>query len=88
MTIREEMNELYPDILIMDGYDDALIGVGERCGSEPIAVYDTDKIIKINMSQGMTEEEALEYFDFNQLGAYVGTGTPMFIHRVDYDTEV
>jgi hypothetical protein len=30
---------------------------------------------------GMTEEEALEYFHFNVVGAYVGKFTPVFITR-------
>ena len=28
----------------------------------------------------MTEEEALEYFDYNVQGAWVGEGTPIFVY--------
>jgi len=31
---------------------------------------------------GMSYEEAIEYFDFNVTGAYVGEHTPMFIYHV------
>jgi hypothetical protein len=31
----------------------------------------------------MTYEEAVEYHEFNQLGAYVGERTPVFIHRIE-----
>jgi hypothetical protein len=31
---------------------------------------------------GMTEEEAFEYLEFNTLGAWVGEETPMFVHPV------
>lgn len=42
------------------------------------ALYDTDKCIAVLMRQGMSVEDAIEYFDFNVIGAYVGEGTPMF----------
>jgi hypothetical protein len=28
---------------------------------------------------GMTEEEAIEFFEFNVVGAYVGGGTPVYV---------
>jgi hypothetical protein len=31
------------------------------------------------IADGMTEEEAVEYFDFNQIGAWVGDRTPCFL---------
>lgn len=81
MNIDDIVDELYPDInmLRMDGYDDCIIGIVERCTMEPIICYDVDKVIKKNMQFGMTEEEAVEYYSHNQLGAWVGTGTPCFL---------
>ena len=29
----------------------------------------------------MTEEEAIEYFDYNVIGSWVGEDTPIFIHK-------
>ena len=29
---------------------------------------------------GMTEEDAVEYFDYNVQGAWVGEGTPIFLY--------
>ena len=34
-------------ILLADGFEEALIGVGRRCGKPDIAVYDTDKCIDL-----------------------------------------
>jgi hypothetical protein len=31
------------------------------------------------VNDGMTEEEAEEYFNFNQLGAWIGENTPCFL---------
>ena len=45
-----------------------------------MAVYDVDKCIDIlKETSGMTQQEALEWFEFNTLGAYVGEYTPRFI---------
>lgn len=66
-----------------DGFEDALIGfawpqaTGAKC-----AVYDRNKCIEILMDRdGMTEEDANEYFDFNVAGAYVGEHTPFYVDR-------
>jgi hypothetical protein len=41
-------------------------------------VYSTKKCIEI-LARDMGEENAVEYFDFNVAGAYVGPQTPIFI---------
>ena len=33
----------YPDVLIADGFDDAIIGIAERYGMNPVALYDKRK---------------------------------------------
>lgn len=72
-------------MLRMDGYDDCCIGVVERFGMEPIFCYDVSKVIKRHMDDGMTEEEAREFFEFNQLGAWAGEGTPCFLYLPEED---
>ena len=43
-------------------------------------MYDTDKCLAILRERdGMTEEEAEEYFYFNVVGAWVGDYTPCFV---------
>lgn len=76
MSIREELG--HEGLLFADGFDDAILGVAERIGTEPVVAYSTPKIIEI-LSRDMTEDEAVEYFEFNILGAYVGERTPVFI---------
>jgi hypothetical protein len=68
-----------PDMLKMDDFDDCLAGVVVRFGQEPILCYDHEKLIKKMSSDGMTEEEAEEWWEFNQLGAWCGTATPCFL---------
>ena len=71
-------------VLTMDGFEDAILGVVERFGMEPVVAYDRKKVLRIMIDRdGMTEEEAEEFYYHNQLGAWMGSGTPAFITRVE-----
>ena len=72
--------------LIADGLDDAIIGVATMIDGTRKVVYSCDKCIAIFMKDGMSEEEAIEYFEFNTLGSYVGKQTPIFIWETEYAT--
>ena len=75
-----EINEINPEALLCDGFDDAIIGLAERINLGPVVAYDTEKMIDIMVERdGMTYEEAIEYFDYNILGAWMGEYTPVFI---------
>jgi hypothetical protein len=67
-------------MLIADGLDDALIGIGRRCGQPDLAVYSTEKCIQILVERdGMDEDEAREYLEFNTFGAWVDGETPVWV---------
>lgn len=69
------------ELLVMDGFDDCLVGVVTILGKQPVACYDRQKVIEKLVSQGMSEEEAREFHEFNQAGAYMGDATPVFLDR-------
>ena len=75
------MIEEYPDLLKLDGFDDAIIGVVQRIGLQAIC-YDTHKVIEILMKD-MSEEDAWDYYSYNMLGAYVGESTPVFLEMIE-----
>jgi len=73
-------------------FKNALVGISmdirENAEGEPIpvAVYSTERTIKVYMERdGMDYEEATEFFDFNTKGSYVGPNTPVFIDTFDWD---
>jgi len=67
------------EYLTADGFDDAIIGTVERFGMNPIVLYDKVRCIDILMERdGMTEEEAIDFFYYNVLGSWVGDYTPAF----------
>ena len=75
------------DALLMDGFDDCILGILERFGIDQlIVVYDREKVIaKLIDRDGMTHEEALDFYYFNQLGAWVGEKTPAFLIKMSED---
>jgi hypothetical protein len=81
--IRDRLAEIDPDLLLMDGFDDCIIGICESFGGVPVVAYDYERVLANLQASGMTYEEAVEYHEFNQAGAYVGEQTPVFIHRVE-----
>ena len=79
---RLDVEDINPEAMICDGYDEAIIGMAERINLGPVVAYDVEKIIEILMDRdGMSYEDAIEFFDFNMIGAWVGEFTPIFIRR-------
>lgn len=74
----EEIIERYQDeeFLIADGFDEAIIGVDNN---QMKLIYSVSKCIEILM-RDMSHEEAVEHFEFNVSGAYVGEKTPIYCY--------
>ena len=84
-TLADKLREIgVENALVMDGYDDCVIGVLERYGMEPIVLYDKEKVIQriMDLSPGGTYEEAIEYYSYNQLGGWHGDMTPGFLVKL------
>ena len=74
MMTPEEVSEYNEDALIADGLDEA-INLG------PVAAYSVEKIYGILMTRdGMTYEEAIEFFEYNIKGSWMGEYTPVYIY--------
>jgi hypothetical protein len=69
------MNDNEPTVLLADGFDDALIGIGQQL-TLYLAVYDYDKCVEILMTRdGMSRDDAIEFMEVN----VVGPRTPVFV---------
>ena len=65
---------------LYDGFDHALLGAVERCGSEPIAVYDHSMMVSMLCARdGMTLQDAHEYIEYNIIGGWIGDDTPWIL---------
>lgn len=68
------------DLLKMDGFDNCCIGVmWTPLAEQPVLAYDRYLVIKQLMADGMDYDDAHEYHEYNQAGAFLGPGTPCFI---------
>ena len=70
------------ETLFAEGFDMAIIGITEVNEGYKVC-YDIGRILELLVIEhDMTEEEAIEYYDFNIGGAYVGPLTPIFVQCV------
>ena len=88
--IKEWISEYNPDALLADGFEDAIIGIGNQHSSNPVVIYDREKCIEIlanEYSRGEDCEdpylEAADYFGYNTECAYVGENIPIFMRRIE-----
>ena len=76
----EALKEMEESTLLLDGFDEAFIGFSRRINEPILAVYSYEEIVRICMERdGMEYEEAVEYVDFNVVGAWVGEQTPIIV---------
>ena len=78
-----QLDEINPKAIQWPDLQDAIIGIVSRFGTPDLLCYDFDKMVKILMKRDkMTRDEAVEFLDFNTLGAYHGEGTPAVLHKL------
>ena len=69
-------------MLLADGFDAAFLGVARRCGQPDLAVYSVQRAIRVLRDRdGMSEEDAREYLEFNTIGAWLGEESPIWLER-------
>ena len=77
----DDIVDQYPDaeILKADGFDDCILGYEYGWDGNIRLIYSVDKVInRLNKKDKMPIDEAIEYFEFNMRGAYVGENTPIW----------
>ena len=86
MRTLSELYDMYPEenFLRMEGFDDAVIGVDERTMR---LVYSKSKIMR-ELIKDMDYETAMEHFDYNIAGAWVGEHTPIIVNDMFYTSGI
>ena len=78
--ILEHITELNPEAIVLDGLDDAIVGVGHSKDLEPRLIYSVNIIILTLMRRdNMTLTEAQEFYDYNIADGYFGNHGPIFL---------
>jgi hypothetical protein len=66
--------------IILDGFNDAIVGITEEFGGIKRLLYSKYKILEILQENNpMTQSEAEEYYDYNIVGLYAGDQNPIFL---------
>ena len=81
-AILEYIRDNFPDSLLANGYDSAIIGVagGNDTGR---VVYSIPKMIEICMKElAVDYNEALEWLEYNTFNAFVGEFTPIYLDEM------
>jgi hypothetical protein len=87
--LHSHLEDSEEEILLADGFEDAYMGLATQFTKPPLAVYDRNKCIQILIERdGMSEEEAEEYFQFNEEGSWVGDNTPLFFEPLKFTDEL
>jgi len=75
-----DINEYAEGAILLDGLESAIIGVTDEFGTGRRVLYSKDKILQILQERdGMTWDEAEEFFDYNIKGGYFGEQNPVFL---------
>lgn len=90
ITPREKINNFLEELMIedgevvlMDGFDEAFIGVSQRVSEPLVAVYSQKMMVDVLIKRDkMTFDDAYEFISFNCQGAYIGPKTPIIVSEI------
>jgi hypothetical protein len=74
-----ELSDLNPEAVLFDNMNSALIGVGYISDSGPIAVYSKAKIYSKLLADGLSREDADEYYGGKFVVLRAGDMTPVIV---------
>jgi hypothetical protein len=80
-TNLDEILDQWPEATFLkaDGYDDCVLGYEYNWDGNMRLIYSIKAILnKLVTEDEMSEEDAIEHFEFNMRGGYVGEQTPIW----------
>lgn len=78
VRIIKQVESINPQAILLDGYDECILGICNTATSTVFA-YSEKKIIQKLKLEGMSEQEAWEYYDGKILNTCIGENFPVFI---------
>lgn len=82
--LKEHISDLVQEngewTMFADGFDEAILGVD---ASNSRVIYSVAKCYQVLIERdGMSQDEAEEFFAFNVLGSYMGEKTPIWCYDI------
>lgn len=81
-SVVDQLGDLNPDAYLFDNMSSALIGIGYIGYKDPVAIYSKAKIYAKLLSDGLSQEDAEEYFSSKFVGTWVGENTPVILDDI------
>ena len=72
--------EIPEDCLLLEGYDDCIVGHTFLEDGTAILIYSYDAIIDSIVDTGVSEEEALVIFESDVANRHIGDNKPIFLY--------
>ena len=75
----EHIQYNFPDSMLANGYNSAIIGVAGGFDSGRV-VYSVKKMVEVCMKElSVDADEAIEWLEYNTFGAFIGEYTPIYV---------
>jgi hypothetical protein len=80
MKVTVDIDEYAEGAILLDGLEDAIVGIVQEFGNGNRVLYSKQKILNILQERDlMTMGEAEEFYDYNILGLYAGEQNAVFL---------
>jgi hypothetical protein len=78
-SLLAQLSDLNPDALLFENMESALIGLGYIGQADPVAVYSRARIYSKLLADGLSQEDADEYYFGKFVAAHAGVCTPVIV---------
>jgi hypothetical protein len=74
------LGDVYEGLVVLDGFNDCILGRVQQAGGDLRVIYSIKCILsKLMERDGMSYEEAYEFYEYNILGLYGQEPFPAFL---------
>jgi hypothetical protein len=78
-SVAASLGDLNPEAVLFDNMETALVGIGYVGHHDPVAVYSKTKIYEKLLADGLSQEDAEEYFSGKFTNSWAGACTPVIL---------
>jgi len=78
-----QLSDLNPDAILFENMESAIIGLGYVGQADPVAVYSRAQIYSKLLSDGLSREDADEYYFSNFVAVQAGKFTPVIVDDME-----
>lgn len=77
--VLDQLSDLNPDAVLFENMNSALVGVGYISDADPVAVYSKARIYSKLLGDGLSDEDAEEYYRGKFVAVRAGNQTPVIL---------